>query len=343
MRSGCAADKEMNDELNDAPDGALPAPDDDDAADDGKPETREPAARVRGRRRQLRVAAAEELADWRHLDADDVVHGVDVVLTGQEIHGQRAAMSKIGAAIEHLANLYRDLGGGTPYISNFAFGNSVRITIEPSRTEASRARAALENARELRASGAPREDVDAALRAAVSDVEIAAVLAADILSAPIDETPLRVAELGQDVAVTTRSLAVALAREHVSVSLAVPGKPERTNLSAARAQRVADVLREVQEPTSFEIEAPGVLSMADALHRQFALSLAANWERPEELKGKRVIRGEYDVAVGEMIRDRSFWGNRVVATIHVTRDAVISSARLRPPAFRLVDVSSPPD
>ena len=102
------------------------------------------------------------------------------------------------------------------------------------------------------------------------------------------------------------------------------------------------MLREVQEPRVFDIVAVGVLAMADSLHRQFALTLDASAGRPEVLKRKRIVRGDYPAAIGDVIREGGWWGNRVSATIRVRRDGVISSSTVRPPTFTLVNVGPPP-
>lgn len=321
------------------------APDEGDEVDapgegDAPPGPEAPAPR--GRKKRLKIAKADELAGWDHMAAEGQA-GIEFVLTGDGIGPTRADASKVGAAIERLARLLHSLDGGSPLISSFSFGNSVHITLEPSGSETTRARKELERAKDLRDKGAPADDVQAALRASVSDVEIAAGLAADLMSATVEETPLRAAELGSNVATAMRSLSVALAKQQVSVSLTSRGRMEPVRLSAARAARVAELLGTVQEARQFDVVATGVLAMADALNRHFALTLDAGIERPPAFKGKRIVRGGYQRAIGDVIRDDGWWGKRVTATIRVRRDAVISTSKVRPPTFTLVNVASPPD
>jgi hypothetical protein len=312
------------------------------AEDAGEAADDAPQPARRGRRRRLQIAKASELGTWRYMEQHDAEEGVEVVLTGDGITNDRAEASKVGAAIHHVAKLWKELGGASPFISSFAFEGSVHITLEPSRTEVRRVREERDRARKLRAEDAPAKEIEAALRSSVPDVDVAAALAADLLSAPIDETPLRAAEFGTNAAQAVRSLALSLARDKISVTIVSRDRDERVRLTPARAEQVADVLREVQEPRRFNVTAIGALSMADAIHRQFALVLDPG-DKPDVFKGKRVVRGRYAPAIGDRIRDQGFWGKRVAATIQVERDALISTSKVRPPVFTLVGVEPPSD
>ena len=331
---------------------AEPAEPDQDASD--PPDDDPAAAPKRGRRKRIIKAKRDELVDWVLAEAENLGQPRTVVLRGEGIGRSTAELDKVGSALSRLAGLLKEVGG-EPRLGGggLSFANSIHVELRPSEDELRRSSEALRDARVLDASleveteaeSAERREVVRELRSsAVPDLDVALALAGDLISAPVDEAPLRAAELGTEVAVAYRSLANAIAKEGVALALpsvrVVDAKPEVrvVNLSPARAERVAKALSEVDEPTRAVVEVLGKLSLADATKRRFGLDLDPEAPRPEALKRKRVIRGSYTPAAEGTIIAEGLWSTWVHATIEIERDVLISSSRLRPPRYVLVAV-----
>jgi hypothetical protein len=304
----------------------------------------EAAPQQRSQRRRLEKAKREELARFDFFQDHDPDEPYNVVLRGEGIGRDAGSAVKIGAAIMRVARLLQDLVPGDVQMQALAFGNSVRIELRPSKAEQARAGEALERARRLRreADTALREPDEEAikeiLKSALTNVQVATALAADLFETTAGEAPEHAVRLGTAVAQTYKSLANTIVREKVTVAMDAPERAEPAQLSPNKAERVVDALRAVTAPTKVIEIVVGTLSIADATQKTFGLAFDPGARKPEIFRKRRLIRGPYTPEVEEKIIERGLWGRRVRATIEVERDTLVSTSTIRPPAFRLLDV-----
>jgi hypothetical protein len=294
----------------------------------------EPAAPRRGQRRRLEKAKKEELGNWAFFETHDPSQTSEVILRGEGIGANGGDAEKIGNTIARVAHLFKTLVDGEAYMHALAFQSSVHIWFRPSTEEIARAERELQRAKETRDERVAKH----ALEEAVTDIQVATALAADLLEASPVEAPVRAVTLGTNVAQAYKSLAATVVRGRLSVTLEAPERDEPVQLTARKAERVAEALKEVTQPEKFKEVVFGTLSLADAMQKTFGLIFDPGSLRSETFKGKRVIRGSFTPKVEDVIRDKGLWGKRVRATIEVERDALVSTSRIRPPEYRLLDV-----
>ena len=327
----------------------IPPPEPDDDAGEGEAsEDEAPATTTRGRRRQLRVRKQDELLaaggdPWTYYEQNPP----EIIFTGEGIGRHYGSMRKIATEILRYAKLHEALVGTEPNMERLAFEDSVHIRLRPDATETARMNGEIERAKDLarqfekKPSKRLEREIQRARRASIPDVTVGVAMAADLLSARVEDTPRQAVELGASVAAEYKALADSLARENASIEIRnVPNRTDSVVLSTARAERVADVLRTISEPQRFEEVLVGILSIADATQRGFGLLLDKDAPRPEWIGPRtRIIRGAYLRDVGETIRDNGYWGKRVRATIRVERDSLVSNSRIRAPSYTLVGVT----
>jgi len=312
-----------------------------DAQGDGEPQAEAPR---RSQRRRLVKAKAEDLGEWSFFQEHQPGEPYEVVVRGEGIGDEGGNATKIGAAITKIARLLEDLVPGEVQIAALAFGNSVHIEFRPSKEEERRAEKELEQARRLQSeqkavvTQAQEQVVKRTLERALTNIQLSTALAADLIETSALEAPEHAVRLGTAVAQTYKSLASTVAREHLTLALEAPERDEPVRLSPNKAERVADALRQVTEPTTFIEVVVGTLSIADATQKTFGLAFDPAARKPEAFRNRRLLRGSYTPEVEEKIIERGLWGRRVRATIEVERDRLVSTSTIRPPEYRLLDV-----
>jgi hypothetical protein len=310
------------------------APDEEPLDQNGATDEPTPGPTPPPRRRELIRAKSEELGEiWSQAVALDPREAFEIVVRGENIGTDGGSAAVLGTVLTRLAALIKSLGGGNAYVEHLAFANSAHIKFRPTNEDAARSEADLDAARHT-------DDPDTAARLyrdAVPRVHVAAALAADLIESSATEAPVHAVELGSGVAQAYKSFANAVAKNNVEVEVD-PAGSESARLTPEKARRVVDTLRTVSTPQEFELVVFGILSLADAIHHEFGLRLDAQARREHPfLRGKQVIRGSVTPLVEDAIRDRGIWGKRVRATVRVRRDAVISTATVRPASYSLVD------
>jgi hypothetical protein len=311
--------------------------------DDGNGSVEEEPAPPRSQRRRLVKEKREQLARWDFFQAHQPGEPYEVVVRGEGISSEGGNAAKIGAAIFRIARLLEELVSGDADMRALRFANSVHIEFRPTRTETLRAEAQLEEARKLRAKPEPRKKSDErlmqrTLEDALTNIQVATALAADLIDATAREAPEHAVRLGTSVAQSYKTLANTVARERLTLYVEAPEREEDARLSPNKAERVAEALREVTETTRFIEVVVGTLSIADATQKTFGLAFERGARKPEIFRNRRLIRGSYTPEVEDLIIERGLWGRRVRATIEVERDRVVSTSTIRPPEFRLLDV-----
>lgn len=315
-----------------------------------------PVAPPRGRRQGLIKKKRDELVPWLTAVVGRLDEPREIVIRGEGITSSRADLDKLASALGHVASMLKQ-AGALPMVSaeGVTLAQSAHVHLVPAPDEIRRAEQGLREAKELqgiaadqaekgerRAARETNKTIEKLLRAAVPDIDVALALTADLIEAPVDEAPLRVAEFGQQAADTYRSLVDTLSKAGLSLELPVAtiinDEPQiRTaRISYGRATHVAQVLREPSETASQLIHVRGVLSLADARKKLFRLDLDVGVPRPEAVKGKRSILGMYSPS----IEDSILWNTHVLASIEIVRDIVFSTPRTRPPKYELVAVTA---
>ena len=290
--------------------------------------------------------------------ADDAVR---FVVRGRGIGSTSGDGEALGLAMQRYAKMLRVLDADTQ-VGGLAFGNSAIIEFRASAAELQRAQAARQEAERLIAGAVPdesslsvelsalelderlerlpekqRKEFENAMRAGVTNLQVAAAAAARLIAAPASAAPKEAVAYGVEVAEAYRGLARAVSRSNLELEIESPGE-ESVNLDAEKATRVVEELRLASEPTSETITVFGVLSQADQEVRGFGLRLAPDAARPSELKGKRLLKGTYRPDAGVAIRDQGLWGKEVRARVFVERDALISTSTIRPATYTLMSV-----
>jgi hypothetical protein len=127
-------------------------------------------------------------------------------------------------------------------------------------------------------------------------------------------------------------------RYEVTLDIDDPEAEGFVHLTPSKAATVAEELKSVTDPRRHLVTVIGVISLADAIHKEFALDLDTTTRKPPMLRGKRRVRGGYTPKVESKIRELGLWGRRVRARIEIERDPLLSTSTIRPPRFRLLDV-----
>jgi hypothetical protein len=207
---------------------------------------------------------------------------VEFVVQGEGIRADGGDAEVLGSILQRLGRLIQSLGVGPSIVEHFAFANSAHIRLRSSKKEADRAQRALELAQQV-ARERSRDDaaVRRLLKEAAPDVQVAATLAADLISVPAHDSPAKAVTYGASVAVAYKSLATAVVRNHVQITLEAPDRPEAVRLTPDKARRVEEALRASESPQRFTITVFGTLEIADA-HK---MALVSTWS--EERRGGR--------------------------------------------------------
>jgi hypothetical protein len=296
----------------------------------------------RSRKRALKKEMEAKLGHWSFFSEHDPNTPIRLVVEGEHIGADSGDGEAIGLMIVRLSKLFSSLGG-RPQLQSLAFGSSVTIDFRAPDSEGARAEKQLEEARRLSdaAGGSPSYEqagaIESALRGALTDVVVAAELAADLLSVSSTDAPEVAGSFGGQVAGAYKTLANAVSQAQVTLIIEAPSH-ERTQLTPTKAARVAEALRTSTEARELTIKAFGTLSLANQEQHGFGLRLDRDAARHEVLKGKRVVNGIYLPEVETKIRDHGLWGREVRATLRVVRDELISTSAIRPPTFTLIDV-----
>jgi hypothetical protein len=296
----------------------------------------------RSQKRALKKEMKEQLGQWSFFSTYDPGEAIRLVVNGDQIGTRSGDGEAIGLMIVRLSKLFSTLGG-RPQLESLAFGNSVTIDFRAPEAEAKRAKENLDEAEKLleAAGAAPSpeqaDEINLALRGALTDMVVAAELASELVSVPSDEAPAVAVAFGGDVAGAYKTLANAVVQAQVTLTIEAPAR-EPTKLTPAKATRVAEELRASNEPLELTITAFGTLALANQEQRGFGLRLDRDATRHAILKGKRVINGTYLPEVEAEIRDQGLWGREVRATLRVVRDALISTSAVRPATFTLIAV-----
>src|SRR5205807_2110100 len=104
-------------------------------------------------------------------------------------------------------------------------------------------------------------EVEASLRAALPDVFVAGSMAADLIATRSDRAPEVAVSYGSGVAGAYKTLATAVAKAKVTLSLETPARAA-TKLTPTRAERVVAELKQATEPRTLTITAFGTLDVA---------------------------------------------------------------------------------
>jgi hypothetical protein len=315
---------------------------------DEAPEVAPP--RRRGRRQSLSRAKRDDLIPWVRAEGTDIGAERELILRGSGIGSVRADLDKLSGALSQLATILRR-NGAEPFLSarGVVLGNSAHVYLVPASDEIRRAERSLSEAAALESTDAGKtkagqKRVHTLLRAAVPDLDVALALTGALMEAPVDETPMRAAELGQNVAEAYKSLATTLSKGGLTLEVPVirldeeAAIPARAVLGYGKAERVALALKSPSEPVVEVVDVIGQLSLADSNKKLFGLDLDRNRPIPEALRRKRMVKGHYTAAVEDVIVQQGLWNTRVLASIEIEKDALISTSRIRPPEFRLVGV-----
>jgi hypothetical protein len=327
---------------------------------------------VPARKRRVRRTKKSKLLDeakksldlWSFLKGLAPADEVRFTVRGARIGTTSGDGEAIGLAMQRYTRFLRVLDAD-PLVDSLVFGNSATITFRANPDEIARAQAELVavlaqvleligvepvsdeapvpvtaedlTARLAELSDDQRDELETSVQRAVTDVQAAAAAIAQLIAAPASAAPEEAVAYGTSVAEAYKSFATAVARSKVEVEVDDPGEAS-VSLDVEKAERVVEELRAASEATTEMVTVFGLLSQADAEVHGFGLRLAASARRPEELKGKRMVRGTYRPDVGTAIRDNGLWGTEVLADILVERDALISTSTIRPPKYTLVGV-----
>jgi hypothetical protein len=303
---------------------------------------------TRERKRKLRQEAKERLARWRFVTGQEIDEPIRLVLEGDHIGRDSGDGEAIGSMILRASKLLRALGA-TPRVESLEFGKSVIVNFTSDLGKKTKdahdrgdvAHGQIQPSRHVSAPEHVREPslapLDAIESGAVSETLVAAHLASDLLTTSVHQTPQRAVNHGAQVAESYRTLANAVARSEVTLTILAPAH-EAAQLTPRKATLVADALRESTQPKEITITAFGTLSIADQEQSGFGLRLDSKAERDPLLKGKRVVHGVYLPEVETKIRDEGLWGRPVKAKLLVVRDALVSTSAIRPASYTLISV-----
>ncbi|HEY4811768.1 MAG TPA: hypothetical protein VIH71_11995 [Solirubrobacteraceae bacterium] len=296
----------------------------------------------RAQKKAQRKEMKEKLGKWSFFTSYDPGAPIHMIVEGDHIGATSGDGEAIGLMIVRICRLFGTLGS-KPQLETMSFAKSVTLAFRAPETEAARAQAKLEDARRLDAAagGSPSpeqaEEIGGALRGALTDLVVAAEFASELVAVPSTEAPEVAVGLGSNVAGAYKTLANAVAQTGVTLTIEAPAH-EPTELTPAKAIRVAEELNASTEPRETTITAFGTLSIANQELHGFGLRLDSNATRDPLLKGRRVVNGTYLPEVEAKIRDENLWGSEVRASLLVVRDALISTSTVRPPTFTLLDV-----
>jgi hypothetical protein len=152
-------------------------------------------------------------------------------------------------------------------------------------------------------------------------------------------------EIGPDGTIAYRSLLKAIGDANdAEVTWEAPGR-EAVTVTSIQAANAHRTLGQEGENESDEFKVVGHLSMADDDLNHFKLKLFKGAPKPRQLKGKQVVRGSFDDAVGDAVREKGLWGENVEALVRIERERADTVATPRDPKFTLLSVqatSAPP-
>lgn len=294
---------------------------------------------TRAQKKQLLREAKERLAEWSFFAAHDPGEPIRIVVEGDSIGATSGDGEAIGTMILRASKLLRAFGT-TPMLEQLQFGSSVELEFRAPETEVTSATNKLAEARRLAAAAGPSptpeqsKEIDLTLGGAVTSILVAAQAASDLVSVPSQDAAEAAVAYGTQVAEAYKTLASAVAKADVTLTIDVPDH-EPVQLTAPKALRVAEELREATETIEQEITAFGVLSIADQEQHGFGLRLDPDARRHPFLRRKRVVHGTYLPAIEHQIREQGLWGNEVRATLLVVRDPIVSTSSIRPQRFVL--------
>jgi hypothetical protein len=300
---------------------------------------KEKRAQKKAQRIEIRKRLGE---DWSFFSTYDPGQTIRLIIDGDQIGAKSGDGEAIGLMIVRLSKLLSSLGA-RPQLEKLAFAKSVTIEFQATEAEAKRAEQHLKDARRLMeaAGDSPSpeqtDEINLALRGALTDMVVATEMASELVSAASTDAPEVAVSYGSDVAGAYKTLANAVAKAQVTLTIQGPDR-EPTELTPAKASRVAEELRESTEPRELTITAFGTLSLANQEQHGFGLRLDPDATRHPVLKSKRMVQGTYLSEVEAEIRDQGLWGREVRATLRVVRDALISTSAVRPATYTLVDV-----
>lgn len=296
---------------------------------------------TRRRKRALQKTAREDLAKIWAARGIDFELPITYTVSGERIGHDKGDGEAIGIALQRISQFLKSLGGNQSF-TNVAWGNSVTFEFAPrsAELEASNAHVDVTSGEPLAVPTAIDESDPESEEDAVPTLQVAAALAAELIALNSTQAAETAANLGSEVAQSYRSLANVLSKRQLTLKADDPRGSEPAVIGPTKAKRISEALRDVTEPKVSTVSAFGSLSIADATQQGFGLRLDPTLPKPPELRRKSLVRGLYTPEAGEKIRDDGLWGKDVVATLEVTRDAVISSSTIRPPKYTLVDVRS---
>ncbi len=294
--------------------------------------------------RDIRKKARERLGNWSFLASHDPADPFRIVVEGDQIGSEGGDGVTIGTAITRASNFIHSLGA-RPRFTSLAFEKSVTLEFRAPDIEVARVRELLAEAEALAerigddATAEQRADLDDLFEKAVPDLVVAMTLAAELLETPSPRAPEIAVGFGSEVAETYKTLANAVGKSRLTISVETPNRDTPATLTPERAVRVAEELRVSTEPVEQVITAFGVLTIANQEAHGFGLRLDREARKHRLIKNKQVIHGTYLPEIEDAIREQGLWGTEVRARLRIVRDALVSTSTVRPPVYTLVGVA----
>lgn len=168
----------------------------------------------------------------------------------------------------------------------------------------------------------------------------AAQTVADLMGAKGHDLVELAQELGPDATVAYRGLLKAIGEAgEAEVTWEAP-KRSPVTVTSIEASAAHQLLSREGESQSEEFKVLGHLSMADDDLNYFKLKMFKEGPRPLQLKGKRVVQGRFEDAVGNSVREKGLWGENVEALVRMERERAETVAAPRKPSFTLLSVEA---
>lgn len=308
-------------------------PEDDDRAgspgdaSDPAPEQVEPDP-VPGKR--FRTARPDELAQQSFIVSDERAAG-RLRLFGGSVQGVRANAEFCGETIRRLARTLKETARSQmPDLAHLVEDSQLRS-------------AQLGHSIVIELEIGLREELAVEIDGTVTSPTLrAAQTLGELLVAQPDQLVELALSLSHEATREYRQFLKVLGNDNVTVEWLAP-RTDRYVVTTSQDLRAdhAILVADGQEKTAvFYI--PGTLTMADSMRDRFELRLMPPRDPAPFFKGKTSVKGNYDEAVGDLVKAQGLWNSDVLATIEVTYDELNSTVTPRPYAYRLVAATPRP-